>query len=306
MKLIRHLLLSFLFFFLLTSCFSVYADDDDYEEEEGGDSVLEPLNVNYTSSPSSASVKNVTATVTTTRSSVSSPLVSTSRTTSTTPSTLSYSEGDSEEEDDESSEDEEPEGKPKGKRIHVPRKPFEVEGESLSKLQKFMLSNVETVLKDAMPLFLRSGLETNVSASCAGSLLNMVSALRESKIWAFTMLDSSGKLPSGILEGTLTDLGAFDQCLAVKSDREGSGHFVGQYCLLDMRPAFEQNIPLGSQPPPGITANDLVWDGTLQRFWSNNDLLSFRYGACIPSSCTRDDFDQLVNYCKLNCSLHTN
>ena len=113
------------------------------------------------------------------------------------------------------------------------------------------------------------------------------------------MLDASGKLPSGILEGTLTDLGAFDECLAVKSEAvEGTKGFVGQYCILDMRPAFERNIPLGSDPPPGITANDLVWDQILQRFWSNNDLLSFRYGACIPSTCSREDFDQLANYCK--------
>lgn len=27
-------------------------------------------------------------------------------------------------------------------------------------------------------------------------------------------------------------------------------------------------------------------------------VLSFRYGACIPSTCTRDDLDILANYCK--------
>lgn len=66
-----------------------------------------------------------------------------------------------------------------------------------------------------------------------------------------------------------------------------------------MRPAFDKNIPLNSNPPPGILESDLVWDRSLQMFWSSNHLLSFRYGACIPSSCSRDDFEQLINYRKL-------
>jgi len=283
----------FLFFFLIITIsisLSLAQDDSEYDgDNEDGDSDTSSLNLTSTTSTTAPSTTKSSPSVTTT---LTRKLNSTSTTTSTS---ISYSEAETEEDSD---EEEEEVSHDKNKRIRVTRKPFEVEGESLSKLQKFMLSNVETVLKDAMPLILRSGLETNVSAACASSLLTMVSALRESKIWAFTMLDASGKLPSGILDGTLTDLGSFDECLDVRSDVEATSRFVGQYCILDMRPAFEQNIPLGSKPPPGITPNDLVWDHTLQRFWSNNDLLSFRYGACIPSSCTRDDFDQLVNYCE--------
>ena len=66
-----------------------------------------------------------------------------------------------------------------------------------------------------------------------------------------------------------------------------------------MRAAFDKNIPLNSNPPPGILESDLVWDRSLQMFWSSNHLLSFRYGACIPSSCSRDDFEQLINYREL-------
>lgn len=93
--------------------------------------------------------------------------------------------------------------------------------------------------------------------------------------------------------------GSFDQCLDVKSiSPTNESTFQGQYCLLDMRADFENNIPLDSNPPPGILESDLVWDRSLQMFWSSNHLLSFRYGACIPSSCSRSDFDQLVNYRK--------
>ena len=137
------------------------------------------------------------------------------------------------------------------------KKPFAVEGESLKKLENFMLNSVESMLKDMMATIIQTGLQTNVSSLCANSFLNLVSALRDSQIWAFRMLDSSGKMPSGILEATLTDLGAFDQCLSVTS-RGVENDFTGKYCLMDMRPSFDQNIPLGSRPPPGISETDLM------------------------------------------------
>lgn len=112
------------------------------------------------------------------------------------------------------------------------------------------------------------------------------------------MLDASGKLPSGVLEGTLADLGSFDQCLELNQDAANTNgiSFTGQYCLLDTRPAFDQNIPFGTGPPPGIKSSDLIWDDSLRLFWATNHLLAFRYGACIPSTCSRSDFEQLVNF----------
>ena len=62
---------------------------------------------------------------------------------------------------------------------------FEKEGQSLSKLQKFMLEGVENMIKQTLPTLVRSGLETNVSTACANSLLALVSGLRDSQIWAF-------------------------------------------------------------------------------------------------------------------------
>ena len=62
---------------------------------------------------------------------------------------------------------------------------FAKEGESLSKLQKFMLQAVEGIIKQTLPTVVQSSLETNVSSECANSLLSLVSALRDSQLWAF-------------------------------------------------------------------------------------------------------------------------
>lgn len=57
------------------------------------------------------------------------------------------------------------------------------------------------------------------------------------------MLDSSGKiLPSGILEGTLTDLGRYDECIDVNQHQEGHTReyfgqpIRGQYCSITLEP----------------------------------------------------------------------
>lgn len=53
----------------------------------------------------------------------------------------------------------------------------------------------------------------------------------------FAVLDASAKLPSGVLDGTLSDFGDFDQCLeVVKADSRKKVQFTGQYCSLDASP----------------------------------------------------------------------
>lgn len=41
------------------------------------------------------------------------------------------------------------------------------------------------------------------------------------------MIDASGKVPSGILEGNLIELGNFQQCINIKHD-----DVTGKYCLV--------------------------------------------------------------------------
>jgi hypothetical protein len=49
-----------------------------------------------------------------------------------------------------------------------------------------------------------------------------------------TVADATGKIPAGILEGNIQNLGSMDECLAAKPD-EDSGNFTGKYCLVDFR-----------------------------------------------------------------------
>jgi hypothetical protein len=51
--------------------------------------------------------------------------------------------------------------------------------------------------------------------------------------WAARMLDSSTKVPDGVLYGNLYHLGNFDECVGVVSSQATDGvRFQGQYCSL--------------------------------------------------------------------------
>ncbi|GFT66416.1 putative transposable element [Trichonephila clavipes] len=54
-----------------------------------------------------------------------------------------------------------------------------------------------------------------------------------------TVVDASGRLPSGTLEGTLTDLGDYDQCLDVVQPKKSKHiNIQGQYCTLEVQPVL--------------------------------------------------------------------
>ena len=54
------------------------------------------------------------------------------------------------------------------------------------------------------------------------------------------MLDASAKLPaSGLFEGTVTDLGQYDECLSIEIPAHYTGRsHAGQYCTLRIKPAL--------------------------------------------------------------------
>lgn len=55
--------------------------------------------------------------------------------------------------------------------------------------------------------------------------------------FTFLVIDASGRVPSGSLEGTLTDLGDYDQCLDVmQPKRNKHTEIKGQYCTLELKP----------------------------------------------------------------------
>lgn len=64
-----------------------------------------------------------------------------------------------------------------------------------------------------IPQLIRTSQMVQLSNSCSYDMLRMALALRQFEPWALRMIDSSGKVPEGIFEGSFTALGSYDECL---------------------------------------------------------------------------------------------
>ncbi|CAN7949258.1 unnamed protein product [Ixodes pacificus] len=63
--------------------------------------------------------------------------------------------------------------------------------------------------------------DTRLSSECAGGLLKLGTALRDSEIWVI----------QSMLTGRLAEYGAYDQCLAIRHPRN---LFQGKYCMIQV------------------------------------------------------------------------
>lgn len=139
----------------------------------------------------------------------------------------------------------------------------------------------------------------NLSSSCLSSLNHLLSSFQQLQPWAVGMIDSWGKFPmSGVLEGTLTDFGDFDECISVVPPTM----LPPQYCTVEARPLL----------PPRPRFHNLVHP--LHHFYNLTSIASsspvgplflqnvhyfyyimFRVGLCLPSECTRDELNNFIS-----------
>ena len=96
------------------------------------------------------------------------------------------------------------------------------------------------------------------------------------------MIDSSGKIPAGFTEGTVTSLGDYDECIELKSPVVDD--VQGKYCLIDIFPIGYKN---GAKRADGkISLN------SMQHFNAS----AYYFGLCFPSKCSTQDVKQIVQH----------
>ncbi|XP_054720749.1 uncharacterized protein LOC129230376 [Uloborus diversus] len=102
-------------------------------------------------------------------------------------------------------------------------------------MDKDLKSGVGKIIRRAMPYLMKEIYKKDVTASCLGALMQLSTALRQSKLWAYKMLDSSGRFPEGFLSGTLTSLGNYEECVNIHVN-ETKLKLQGQYCTISLNP----------------------------------------------------------------------
>lgn len=106
---------------------------------------------------------------------------------------------------------------------------------------------IELFSRKLLPVIMEHGYD--VDAQTVGGLLQVFNGIRALKPWALKLLDASAKISPGILVGTQSDFGDFDECLNIRADDpSGLGimgeidqltglprsTLVGKYCLADI------------------------------------------------------------------------
>ncbi|XP_035224651.1 nose resistant to fluoxetine protein 6-like, partial [Stegodyphus dumicola] len=161
--------------------------------------------------------------------------------------------------------------------------------------EKFLKNFTNTAVKRALPAMVRLMGNVNISSSCMSSLLKYVISLKQIKVWAMRMFDASAKMPSGMFDGTVTEFGSFDQCLKILvKNKKGGEAFRGQYCSVEAVPSLgprPRNLSLAVRP--NVKFDDSIikeMHTTIFAFYQ----LSFRFGICVPSTCSVEDMRALA------------
>lgn len=155
-----------------------------------------------------------------------------------------------------------------------------------------------------------------VEPECARDINFSRESFRKHKLWAMRMLDSFGKVPSGVTYGRFTSQGDFEECIGVNVDetihkKAPSGNafteehykFGGKYCLLDFR------LPLPERPRDRILSiHEPVLDLNKTRIGKAYPILAnysgytsvfyeagYMHAFCMPSSCKIEDIMKVVS-----------
>ena len=98
------------------------------------------------------------------------------------------------------------------------------------------------------------------------------------------MWDSNGHIPSGLLSGTFTNFGDYDQCLEIKTN-DNNIEIEGKYCFLTLcpiRPNKERSISLNG------SKYENSWYETHINLWFDLDnLVPIANGIYFPSVCDK-------------------
>ncbi|KRY54675.1 Nose resistant to fluoxetine protein 6 [Trichinella britovi] len=130
-----------------------------------------------------------------------------------------------------------------------------------------------------------------LSAQCLSDLIFLVTSLKkvfetnsfhqhpkptDPIDWTLKVIDSFGKIPTGILHGNYWMLGNYEECIAISvPSTQQELRWEGKYCLYEVK--FHEEL-ISLEPKFSNFSGKC-----------NDNLPAVRFGACLPSSCTRED-----------------
>lgn len=159
-----------------------------------------------------------------------------------------------------------------------------------SKLLDAVRATIKRMMSSVGSGLTRQLLQADVSAECSIGVLQFMRAVQELEPWALRLVDSTAKYPNGLLQASMADLGAYDECIeTVVQDEYGGEKVRGQYCNVHIQLGEDRSF-IGEILPAFLMSHPRVENFT--GYLMDERLPGIRLGVCFISSCNEQD---LVN-----------
>ncbi|GFU34769.1 nose resistant to fluoxetine protein 6 [Nephila pilipes] len=170
--------------------------------------------------------------------------------------------------------------------------------ETIGGVENSLKTLIDDIAQRIMPHAVSIGLQSDASLKCLFDLANIFLGAKRLDAWAVRMMDATGKPSGGLMEGTSTALGDYDECLDIKSPSRYP--IIGQYCLLEINPPGSivqamKDYQVYKENTNHTIANTKSFLGFLQKVRTNPDHVIFRLGICVPKSCTTEGIQSLID-----------
>lgn len=137
--------------------------------------------------------------------------------------------------------------------------------------------------------------ELDLSTGCGLQLTELLQNMitLDDGLWAYKMIDATGKFPAGLAEGNEVLLGDFNECLDVVSEIK---KIKGNFCAVTLDISAIETIS------DNQTRAELLLYKLLKRMQQkdigNEEPFAtmFLYGLCVPDKCTADDVTNAISH----------
>ncbi|GFY53418.1 nose resistant to fluoxetine protein 6 [Trichonephila inaurata madagascariensis] len=179
--------------------------------------------------------------------------------------------------------------------------------------EKNLKKTANSAVKALLPRLMEGSGKMNISSSCMRDTMKLIAGLKNVKPWAIRFIDSSAKIMDGILVGSLSSFGAYDECIDTLATSErgrdkGKVLFTGQYCTIELKPPLppKANFYKLNEVLPELKnfseGGTVINEGAKYAHFFH--FLSLRLGICVPSGCSVDDIDQVAQLVGKALTLH--
>lgn len=160
----------------------------------------------------------------------------------------------------------------------------------MERARKLMASAMRSA--EGSPL-VKSLMRTELSPDCTIGLLRFMRGVRNLEPWAVRLIDASGKYPTGLFQGTISDIGAYDECIeTVVHDKYGHVQTSGQYCNIYIKTVNDTSF-LEHMLPAFLMTNKRSVE--LFNLLEDERVPGLRIGICMMSDCSRQDIQNIVD-----------